>query len=91
MSYALRRAAKDKRRSSEVHIAAAVEGCRSGMRRRALIGLLAAALAALGTADAWSAARHKHQPHHRKKAVEAEQHKHSIKKSASEAARLLPP
>src|SRR4051794_38557033 len=68
-----------------------LEGCRRGMRRRALIGLLAAALAALGTADAWSAVRHKHPSPHRKKAVEVEQHKHSIKKSAIEAARPLPP
>jgi peptidoglycan lytic transglycosylase len=68
-----------------------LEGCRRGMRRRALIGLLAAALAVLGTADAWSAAHHKHRSPHSKKAVEVEQHKHSIKKSAIEAARPLPP
>ena len=60
------------------------------MRRRALIWLLAAALAVLGTADAWSAARHKRLSPHRKKAVEVEQHKHSIKKSATESARPLP-
>jgi hypothetical protein len=68
-----------------------LEGCRRGMRRRALIGLLAAALAVLGTADAWSAAHHKHRSPHIKKAVEVEQHKHSIKKSAIEAGRPLPP
>jgi hypothetical protein len=61
------------------------------MRRRALIGLLAAALAVLGTADAWSAAPHKHLSPHRKKPVEVEQHKHSIKTSAIEGARALPP
>jgi soluble lytic murein transglycosylase len=61
------------------------------MRRRALIGLLAATLAVLGTADAWSAARHKHPSHHRKKAVEVKEHKHSSKKSAIEPARPLPP
>jgi hypothetical protein len=68
-----------------------LDGCRRGMRRRALIGLLAAALAVLGAADAWSAARHKRLSPHRKKAVEVEQHKHSIKKSATESARPLSP
>ena len=61
------------------------------MRRRALIGLLAAALAVLGTADAWSAARDKHSSPHRKKAVAAERQKHSSKKSAIEATRPLSP
>jgi soluble lytic murein transglycosylase len=69
-----------------------------GMHRRALVWLVASALAALGTADAFSAARHKpvsqdrkkvvevvHHKRvspHRKKAVEVEHHKHVIEQPA---------
>jgi soluble lytic murein transglycosylase len=47
------------------------------MRRRALIWLLASAMAAFGIADAFAAPRHKHVPAHRSKAAEAGRHKHS--------------
>jgi hypothetical protein len=57
-------------------------------RRCALVWLLASALAAVGTPDA--SARHKHVSQHRKKAVEAEQHKHRID-SAVESITPLPP
>ena len=53
-------------------------------RRRAVVWLLASAMAALGTADAFPAPRHKHLPLHRNKAAEAEHHKH---RSAPEAKR----
>jgi soluble lytic murein transglycosylase len=53
-------------------------------RRRAVVWLLASAMAALGTADAFSASRHKHVPAHENKAAEAERHKHG---SAPEAKR----
>src|SRR5262249_31407634 len=69
-----------------------------GMHRRALVWLLASALGALGTADAFSAARHKatsqdrkkvadavhHKrvPPHGKRAVEVEHHKHVIEQPA---------
>jgi soluble lytic murein transglycosylase len=61
------------------------------MRRYALVGLLASALAVLGTVDALSTARHKHRSPHPKKAVEAEQHKHRVEKSAVESTTPLPP
>ena len=53
-------------------------------RRRAVVWLLASAMAALGTADAFSAPRHKPLPPHENKAAAAERHKHS---SAPEAKR----
>ena len=53
-------------------------------RRRALVWLLASAMAALGTADAFAASRHKHVPAHQSKAAEAERHKH---RSAPDAKR----
>jgi soluble lytic murein transglycosylase len=58
------------------------EGHRRITRRCALIWLLASALAVLGTADALSAARHKHRSPHHKKALEVEHHKHPIEKPA---------
>ena len=64
------------------------EGYRRGMRRCALVWLLASALAAVGTPDA--SARHTHVSQHRKKAVEVEQHKHRID-SAVESTTPLPP
>ena len=57
-----------------------LEGYPRGMHRCALIWLLAAALALL--ADEASASRHKRLSRHREKAVEVEQHKRSIEKSA---------
>jgi hypothetical protein len=77
-----------------------VEGSRRGIRHGALIWLLASAMAVLGTADAFSAARHKHHSAHRKKAVEVEQRKkgvevkprkHKLEKSSVEATTPLPP
>jgi soluble lytic murein transglycosylase len=70
-----------------------VEGYHRGVHRRALVWLLASALAVIGTADALSAARHKHVSPHRKKAVEVEHHKHVIKQPAAgdAAAAPLPP
>ncbi len=52
--------------------------------RRAVVWLLALAVAALGTADAFAGPRLKHVPAHRSKAAEAERHKHG---SASDAKR----
>lgn len=61
-----------------------------GTRRRALVWLLASAVAALGTDQAWPAARHHHVATHLKhvkhasgrgKAAEARHHKHSSKHS----------
>src|ERR1700722_13930985 len=51
------------------------EGYRRGTNRRALVWLLASALAVLGTAEALSAARHKSESSDRKKAAETERHK----------------
>jgi soluble lytic murein transglycosylase len=45
------------------------------MRRRILAWLLASAMAALGTADAFPAPRHKHVPTHHSGAAEAQDHK----------------
>ena len=53
-------------------------------RRRAVVWLLASAVAALGTADAFAAPRHKHVPAHPSKTAEAEHHNHG---SASDAKR----
>ena len=53
-------------------------------RRRAVVWLLALAVAALGTADALAAPRHKRVPAHPSKAAEAERHNHG---SASDAKR----
>ena len=53
-------------------------------RRRAVVWLLALAVAALGTADALAAPRHKRVPAHPSKATEAERHNHG---SASDAKR----
>ena len=64
------------------------EGYRKGIRRCALVWLLASTLAVVGTPDA--SARHKHVSQHRKKAVEVEQHKHRID-SAVERTTPLPP
>jgi soluble lytic murein transglycosylase len=61
------------------------------MRRCALVGLLASALVVLGSVDAPSTTRHKHHSPHPKKAVELQQHKHSIENSAIERARPLAP
>ena len=51
------------------------ESCHRGTHRRALVWLLASALAVLGTAEALSAARHKSELSDRKKAAETEHHK----------------
>ena len=64
------------------------EGYRKGIRRCALVWLLASTLAVVGTPDA--SARHRHVSQHRKKAVEVEQHKHRID-SAVERTTPLPP
>ncbi len=64
------------------------EGYRKGIRRCALVWLLASTLAVVGTPDA--SARHKHVSQHCKKAVEVEQHKHRID-SAVERTTPLPP
>ena len=56
-----------------------LEDYRGGMRRCALIWLLASALAVVGTPDA--SARHKHVSPHSKKTVQVEQYKHRIDKS----------
>ena len=57
-------------------------------RRRALVWLLASAVAALGTDEAWPAAHHHHVPTHlkhaqvhRSKAAEARHYKHGSKHS----------
>ncbi len=55
-------------------------------RRRAVVWLLALAVAALGTADALAAPRHKHVPAHRSKAAEAERHKHGSAPDAKRSA-----
>ena len=69
------------------------EGHHRSMHRRALVCVLASALAVLGTADAWSAPRHKPVSPHRKKTVEVPQHKHVIEQPTAEdgAAVPLPP
>src|SRR5215468_466970 len=51
------------------------EGCHRATHRRALVWLLASALAVLGTAEALSASRHKSESSDRKKAADAEHHK----------------
>ena len=51
------------------------EGCHRGTHRRALVWLLASALAVLGTAEALSAGRHKSGSPDRKKTAEVEHHK----------------
>jgi soluble lytic murein transglycosylase len=53
-------------------------------RRRAAVWVLASAVAALGTADAFATLRHKQVPVHRSKVAEAKQHKH---RSAPDAKR----
>ena len=65
-------------------VRAAGQQRRTRPRRRAVVWLLALAVAALGTADALAAPRHKHVPAHRSKAAEAQRHKHG---SASDAKR----
>ena len=52
--------------------------------RRAVVWLLASAMAALGTADAFAASPHKHVPVHKSKVAEAKHHKHG---SAADAKR----
>jgi len=66
-----------------------LDAWRSPMRRCALVGLLASVLVLLGTAEAPSTTRHKHRSPHPKKAIEAQQLKHAIGKSAIESARPL--
>ena len=53
-----------------------LEDYRRGMRRCALIWLLASVLALVGTPDA--SARHKHVSPHSKKTVQVEHHKHHM-------------
>jgi soluble lytic murein transglycosylase len=64
-----------------------VEGCHRGTHRRALVWLLASALAVLGTAEALSAGRHKSGSPDRKKTAEVEHHKpeSSDRKKAAES------
>ncbi len=52
-----------------------LQHCRGAGHRRALVWLLASALAVLGTAEALSAVRHKSDSSDRKKAAETERHK----------------
>jgi soluble lytic murein transglycosylase len=60
---------EDQARSSDI------QSCHGAGHRRALVWLLASALAVLGTAEALSAARHKSDSSDRKKAAETERHK----------------
>ena len=64
-----------------------VESRYRGTHRRALVWLLASALAVLGTAEALSAARHKPGPSDRKKTADVEHHKpeSSDRKKAADA------
>ncbi len=55
-------------------------------RRRAVAWLLASVMAALGSADAFAAPRHKHVPTHRSKAAEAERHSHGLAPDAKRSA-----
>ena len=55
-------------------------------RQRAVVWLLASAIAALGSADAFAVPRHKHVPAHPSKVAEAKHHKHG---SASDAKRSV--
>ena len=57
-------------------------------RRRALIWLLASAMAAFGTDDVFSATRLPHAPAHRSKAAEARHHKHTSTQYAKRHARV---
>ncbi len=63
------------------------------MRGRALIWLLASTVAALSTADAFSAPRHKAVPLHQNKAVKAKYHKHTTNQlvTGNSAEAPLPP
>src|SRR6476659_8949901 len=57
-------------------------------RRRALIWLLASAIAAFGTDDVFSASRLQHVPAHRSKVAEARHHKHTSTQYAKRHARV---
>src|SRR5215468_515445 len=69
-----------------------IESCHRATHRRALVWLLASALAVLGTAEALSASRHKSESSDRKKdaehhksAAEAVHHRHVIHPPAGDA------
>ena len=68
--------------------AAAVPQWPARTRRRALIWLLASAIAALGSDDVFSASRLQHVPAHRFKAAETRHHKHTSTQHAKRQARV---